>query len=148
MSRSENKNTLVDRLPVVDSMLGMSTRAAVLLLSPILLVLIVVESGWGFYILAEWSDTLTTFHKIMTGLQSAFLVILVVLLIVGDFGLIRRNGKIIKLFAHGALLKGLILGLVGLVHIISVVKNKDEFLRDCRADGSDLCDTVSALASP
>ena len=132
------------QLPTVHSPCGISNCSIALALTPIVAILVAVEAGWDIYMLAEWSDGLTTFRKIFSGLQSVFLLVLVVLLVIGMVGLWRRNEKTIAIYAKGAFLKFVILALVGLIHLISVLKGRDELHDDCitRGNSSNACHVV------
>ncbi|PWN44235.1 hypothetical protein IE81DRAFT_39008 [Ceraceosorus guamensis] len=132
---------LMGTLPVKDAFCGLSPRTIALLITPLLVMVTAVEAAWDAYVLAEFSDGLSTFRKILAGLQVALLAILIVLFVAAYFvGIIPRKNKVVKFLAHIALLKGLALGLVGIIHIISVVKNKDEFHDDCvKKNTEDFC---------
>ncbi|CEH15037.1 hypothetical protein CBOM_02840 [Ceraceosorus bombacis] len=134
-------------LPVKDAFCGLSPRTIALLITPLLVMVTAVEAAWDAYVLAEFSDGLSTFRKIFAGLQVALLAILIVLFIAAYFvGVIPRKNKVVKFLAHIALLKGLALGLVGIIHIISVVKNKDEFHDDCvKKNTEDFCSELNAI---
>lgn len=132
------------QLPTVHSPCGFSNCSVALVLTPIVAILVAVEAAWDIYMLVEWSDGLTTFRKIFSGLQSVFLLVLVALLVIGMVGLWRKNEKTIAVYAKGAFLKFVILALVGLVHLISVVKGRDELHDECitRGNSSKFCHVV------
>lgn len=138
---------LMQRLPITISIAGIPHRAFVILVTPILLAITAVEAAWEAYILAEYSAYLTNFHKVFSGLNIGFLSLLTLLFTYTlIFGAILKRQKTIQLFAHIALLKGVLLFIIGLVHLISVFKDENNFKSECQSKQSmNFCNTLNTI---
>jgi hypothetical protein len=124
-------SSLFKSLPKPSSICGISLRPIIFLLGLLVSTIALTNSAWLWYTLAEWSSGLSTFRKIFNGLNAIFLILVVLLIIYGSYGLITRSEKKIRFFAHVAMFKFVILGILGLVNIISVAKGSNTFKKDC-----------------
>lgn len=145
MTLIKRGGSLIKKVPFVDNLAGFSPLLVAVLLTSILFIVIVIESAWDFYMVINWHQDLSTFGIIFAGLTASLLAILSVLLIIGFTGVLTKSAKIIRLYAHAVVLKGIILLIAGLIHIISVARDQDDLYNACQTENDSFlsCSTVN-----
>ena len=114
------------------------TRLGVLILAPLTFVMALVCSVVALIGLAKYHDSLGLAEKIFLGFLGSSMALTALASLFGFVGAILANLKMVSLYGSSLYMSFLSVLITGAVNFGITWHNRDDFVRDCRADNRDM----------